>query len=47
LENIVEADPGARVSFMQKEELEEVLEDMLGRYEHCLLQGSDLRSHIA
>jgi thioredoxin-like negative regulator of GroEL len=37
---------GQTVSFMQKEELEKVLEDMLGRYKHCLLQSSDLRNYI-
>jgi hypothetical protein len=31
---------------MQKQELEKMLEDMLGRYKHCLLQSSDLRSYI-
>jgi thioredoxin 1 len=37
---------GQTVSFMPIEELEKVLEDMLGRYKYCLLQSSDLRNYV-
>ena len=38
---------GQTVSFMTKEELEEVLRDMLERYKKCLTQSSDIRNYIA
>jgi thioredoxin len=38
---------GQNVSFMTKEELEEVLRDMLERYKKCLTQSSDIRNYIA
>jgi thioredoxin 1 len=37
---------GQTVSFMPIEELEKVLEDMLGRYKYCLMQSSDLRNYV-
>ncbi len=38
---------GQTVSFMAKEELEEVLRDMLDKYKRCLTQSSDIRNYIA
>jgi thioredoxin 1 len=38
---------GQTVSYMTKEELEEVLGDMLERYKSCLTQSSDIRNYIA
>jgi thioredoxin 1 len=37
---------GQTVSFMPIEELEKVLENMLGRYKYCLKQSSDLRNYV-
>jgi len=37
---------GQTVSFMPKEELEKVLDDMLGRYKHCITQSTDLRNYV-
>jgi hypothetical protein len=37
---------GQTVSFMPIEELEKVLENMLGRYKYCLMQSSDLRNYV-
>jgi thioredoxin 1 len=34
---------GLTVGFMQKDQLEKVLEDMLQRYAKCLVQSTDLR----
>ena len=37
---------GQTVSFMPKEDLEKVLDDMLGRYKHCITQSTDLRNYV-
>jgi thioredoxin 1 len=37
---------GQTVSYMPKEALENVLNNMLERYKHCLMQSSDLRNFV-
>jgi thioredoxin 1 len=37
---------GQTVSYMPKQDLEKVFDEMLGRYQHCLMQSSDLRNYI-
>jgi thioredoxin-like negative regulator of GroEL len=37
---------GQTVSFMSKEDLEKVLDGMLGRYERCLSQSTDLKNYV-
>jgi len=37
---------GQTVSYVPKEELENVLNNMLERYKHCLMQSSDLRNYV-
>jgi thioredoxin-like negative regulator of GroEL len=37
---------GQTVSFMPKEDLEKVLDDMLGRYKHYITQSTDLRNYV-
>jgi thioredoxin-like negative regulator of GroEL len=37
---------GQTVSFMSKEDLEKVMDDMLERYKRCLTQSSDLRNYV-
>jgi thioredoxin-related protein len=37
---------GQTASYMPKEELENVLNNMLERYKHCLMQSSDLRNYV-
>src|SRR3972149_7314594 len=37
---------GQTVSFMSKEDLRKVLDDMLGRYMNCIKQSTDLRNYV-
>jgi thioredoxin 1 len=37
---------GQTVSYMPKEDLKKALDDMLGRYNRCIMQSSDIRNYV-
>jgi thioredoxin-like negative regulator of GroEL len=37
---------GQTVSYMPKEDLKKVLDDMLERYNRCIMQSSDIRNYV-
>lgn len=37
---------GQTVSFMTKEQLQKVMDEMLGKHEQCLAQSSDLKNYV-
>ena len=37
---------GQTVSYMPKEDLKKALDDMLGQYNRCIMQSSDIRNYV-
>jgi thioredoxin 1 len=37
---------GQTVSYLPKEDLKKALDDMLGRYNRCIMQSSDIRNYV-